>query len=372
MTPKEKHLITFQNISIMAHADGEFREEEIRLLAEMARGMGLSQDEFGEIIENVDKLDFIVPEDEEECEHELRMVVLTMITDGEIDPREYKSLLRFANQMNISKEYVDKVIDFYLHKQKERLQNLAVFQNLYLVAIADGEIDDKEEALLLEAAETLGMMQSDLDYVYENAANLELIIPEDEDEMEQSLRNLIYMMIIDGDIDDREYKICLSFAESIGYGEEKIGMIINEYEEQKQKEQEEREIILQANIDVYLDLYNDLKKVPKAPTEIIDLVEEMAVSQRWDTLIGPDESHDVAFYSLMWLLYTRIVGMNHDMLVMLPLHLDLARKKNHLGDLHKFMLEAEQRHGRTYIKLPEKKLPEIKAELKEFFDKLKL
>ncbi|MEM6763923.1 MAG: TerB family tellurite resistance protein [Bacteroidota bacterium] len=370
MTPKEKHLITFQNISIMAHADGEFREEEIRLLAEMARGMGLSQDEFGEIIQNVASLDFIIPEDDVECEHELRMVVLTMITDGEIDPREYDSLLGFARRMNISKEYVDKVIEFYLYKQKERLENLAVFQNLYLVAIADGEIDDKEEALLLEAAETLGMLQSDLDYVYNNAEELSLIIPEEEEEREQSLRNLIYMMIIDGEIDDREYQICLSFANSIGYGEEKIGLVITSYEEQKKKEQEEREIILQTNIDVYLDLYNGLKKIPKSPVEIIDLVEELAISQTWDTVIGPEESHDTAFYGLMWLLYTRIVGMNHDMLVMLPLHLDLARKKNHLGDLHKFMLEAEQRHGRTYISLPDKPLPEIKADLKEFFDKL--
>lgn len=372
MSEKQKHLATFQNILVMANADGDINEQEIELLAEMARGMGLNQEEFGEKVAQVNELDFIIPEDEAEREHELRMVVLTMITDGNIDPREYKSLLRFAESMEIEQEYVDTVVNFYVEKQKERLENLNIFQNLYIVAAADGQIGPKEAAFLQEAAETLGLLQSDIDYVSRNVDHLELIIPEDEEEAYYSLRNLVYMMIIDGEIDDKEMELCVKFAESIGYGEEKITLIITEYESLKGKLDEEWTQVWRANVDIYLDLFLTLDEINIAPKEVLRQAHGILNDRNFDALPFAAEKENRALYELIWICTIRAYELNRDMMLEIPLQWDLVIKTSSWRELQSTMLQKEEEHGETAIPLLDMKLSDIQNDLKTYFRQLEI
>ncbi len=370
MTEKEKHLITFQNICVMAHADGMINEEEIRLLAEMARGMGLAQEEFGEKIQQISDLDFIIPDDEAEREHELRMVVLTMITDGKIDPREYRSLLKFASLMGIPREYVDQVVEFYVLKQEERLANLGIFQNLYLVAAADGKIDEKEEALLMKAAESLNLMPSDFEYVKENLSRLDLVIPEDDEERRISLRNLVFMMMIDGHIDDEEYALCAKFARKIGLGEERVRLIMDEYEKEMAHHAADQETLIENNIDAILDIFNALKALSIPVSSQVSLIRYILNTRNFKQRNFKEDPKDKALYDLMWLAFVHVISSNQEMMVLLPLHLDLAAKNENWRELQSLLIESERKHGTVLINIVDRSLEEVQEELKEFYKKL--
>ena len=55
-------------------------------------------------------------------------------------PLEYEKCLRMAEALEVDQAYLDKVIGFYQAKQKEHLNHIAIFQNLFIVAAADGAL----------------------------------------------------------------------------------------------------------------------------------------------------------------------------------------------------------------------------------------
>ena len=201
MSDKEKHLATFQNLCVIAAVDGQWHEKERALLNEAANSMGLTQADIQPIMSQAAELDFIIPETEGERYLELRMVILMMVHDGKLDPREYEGARNLAKRMNIPPAYVDEVVAFYVEKEKERARHLGIFQNFYLIAMADGYVDADEEKLLLQVAENLGLGQRDVDEISDNHQNLDFVIPDSEDERYYSLKNLVYMMIIDGKVE---------------------------------------------------------------------------------------------------------------------------------------------------------------------------
>ncbi|MEL6653990.1 MAG: TerB family tellurite resistance protein, partial [Bacteroidota bacterium] len=234
MTDKAKHLATFQNLSKIAFADGVWHEREKALLQEAANSMGLEKAEITPILDNIEELDFVIPENEGERYLELRMVVLMMVHDGKLDKREYAGCLEFARRMNIEQSYLDEVVEFYQTKEKERIRHLGMFQNLYIVAAADGEIGPQEERLLLQVAENLGLSQRDVESVARRYPDFDFVIPDNEEEAYYSLKNLVFMMIADGTIKDREFSLCLRFAEMIKMDRTAVEQILDEYEEHRQ------------------------------------------------------------------------------------------------------------------------------------------
>jgi tellurite resistance protein len=352
----------------MAYADGHISEEEVRLLAEMARGMGLEQEEFGKLIERISELDYYIPEDEAEREYELRMAVLTMITDGNIDPREYRSLMAFAERMEIESTYVDQVIDYYLKKQEERLINLGIYKNLYLVAAADGEISPREAALLQEAADTLGLVQEDIDRVKEAWPDLSLMIPEDEDERRYLLENLVYMMMIDGEIDEQEYEVCAVFARSIGVDETQIEAIIAAYEARKQQQAGDLgEADKLASTDVYLDTFNALSKARVSAGEVAQIMQEIVAERDFQRVVFPIVEVEKALFDLIWLTYVRAVALNREMRIRIPLILDLAVKRDSLRELRAELIGNEHACARDAVEVDQWSLAEVRRALQAYF-----
>ncbi|UYZ65137.1 TerB family tellurite resistance protein [Hymenobacter weizhouensis] len=97
-------------------------------------------------------------------------------------------------------------------------KKLAFFQNLILVAAADGAIDTSESQFLLELGQRLGLSAEDVQPIAENLDVLSFIVPADGLQRTLELQTLVQMMLQDGQIDPREYGLCLEYAHRIGYG----------------------------------------------------------------------------------------------------------------------------------------------------------
>ena len=97
-------------------------------------------------------------------------------------------------------------------------KRLCFFQNLLLIATADGEFDAQEGRFLVAVGDQLGLAPADVAPLIEQLPSLTFIIPETGIERTFELQTLVLLMMEDGHIDKREYALCLEYATRIGYG----------------------------------------------------------------------------------------------------------------------------------------------------------
>lgn len=107
-------------------------------------------------------------------------------------------------------------------KQKK----LAFFQNLVLVAIADRYIDEKESDFLLSIGNRLDLSAEDTQEITDNLPSLSFSIPEDGLQKSLELQALVLMVLQDGEVEEREYNLCLEYANRIGYTQEILDKLI--------------------------------------------------------------------------------------------------------------------------------------------------
>ncbi len=90
------------------------------------------------------------------------------------------------------------------------------FHNLIAVAHADGYLDQSEIDFLLEKAEEIGLPLDKVNELMDKTDDLEFIIPLNTEDSENQLADAVFMMMIDGEINEKEYNICLQMAERLG------------------------------------------------------------------------------------------------------------------------------------------------------------
>ena len=369
MSEQERNLTTFHNLCVMAHADGIIHENEIAILAELAGTLGLDTELAEEMILKGSTSSFIIPETQEEKLNELRRVVLIMLTDGEIHPKEYQKCLVLAEALEVDQIYLDKIIAFYQEKQKEHLNHIAIFQNLFLVAAADGTLTEREEDFLREVADNLGLNPEDIDHILANHQHLDFIIPEDEEEQFFSLKNLVYMMVVDGEIEESEYKLCLNFAERIGMGYDDIEKILQEYEQIRQERLANQSEIDSYNIDVYLDIFNSLGKLNVPVTDLLERINYCRDTLDFQLSEEASPEENRIFGEFMWLLFIRANNLSREHREVIPILLDLSRQQNNLLEVREYLIELEKSNGGSLIKLPDLTDEEITHDLVRYVEK---
>jgi uncharacterized tellurite resistance protein B-like protein len=107
-------------------------------------------------------------------------------------------------------------------------KKLAFFQNLILVAAADGKLDKEESTLLLTIGNKLSLTPEQVMPIAENLKLLTFIVPEEGLQKTMELQTLVQMMLGDGKIHDREYMLCQEYAHRIGYTKEILDDMIKQ------------------------------------------------------------------------------------------------------------------------------------------------
>ncbi len=111
-----------------------------------------------------------------------------------------------------------------------REKKLAFFQNLILLAAADGQLDEKESSFLLNIGNKLGISPEEGIRIAENLPRLTFVIPEEGLQKTLELQTLVMMMTEDGQIHNREYTLCRLYARRIGYSEELLEDLIKQFD----------------------------------------------------------------------------------------------------------------------------------------------
>lgn len=96
-------------------------------------------------------------------------------------------------------------------------QRLGQLKNLVLLAAADGQVTDSELAVLLAVASRENITPEEFNRVIENPDSVTINLPEDEDTKLAYLRDMVALMMVDGELEEQELAICKVYAMALGY-----------------------------------------------------------------------------------------------------------------------------------------------------------
>ena len=96
-------------------------------------------------------------------------------------------------------------------------QRLGQLKNLVMLATADGRFTDSELAVLLAVASRENITPEEFNRVMEDPDSITIDLPDDEDTKLAYLRDMVAMMMVDGELDEQELAICKLYAMALGY-----------------------------------------------------------------------------------------------------------------------------------------------------------
>ena len=115
-----------------------------------------------------------------------------------------------------------------LFKSRESREKLSHLMNLVAVAFADGKLENNEMAALTTVMARDGLTASDLERCIKKPQGIKFLPPETPGKRVVYLKDMVLLMMCDGDIDDRELALCKATAIALGFKHEVIdAMIMN-------------------------------------------------------------------------------------------------------------------------------------------------
>ena len=96
-------------------------------------------------------------------------------------------------------------------------QRLGQLKNLVMLAAADEKLTDSEMAVLLAVASRENITPDEFNKVIEDPDSVKIELPEDEETKLSYLRDMVAMMMVDGELDEQELAICKIYAMALGY-----------------------------------------------------------------------------------------------------------------------------------------------------------
>ena len=112
-----------------------------------------------------------------------------------------------------------------MHDREIKLEH---FKNLVAIAAADGYLNYREREFLADRAEESGLTSEEIDQLLLNAHQLQYQIPLNKIECEEQLNDAVFMSIIDGEIAESEYKLCVYIAERLGLDKALVDTMVEE------------------------------------------------------------------------------------------------------------------------------------------------
>ena len=96
-------------------------------------------------------------------------------------------------------------------------QRLGQLKDLVMLAMADGKLTDSELAVIIAVASRENISPDDLTKVIEDPDSVNINLPDDEDTKLAYLRDMVAMMMVDGELEEQELAICKIYAMALGY-----------------------------------------------------------------------------------------------------------------------------------------------------------
>jgi uncharacterized tellurite resistance protein B-like protein len=220
---------SFQYLTYMALADGEFQAEEKPLLKKFGKRLGLSTEQMNQILtaqKEKPTLPKALPEKEEDRQSLFNRLCRVALADHEVSDEEKKILLRVGKRSGMSAATVEGQLkrriakDQATEKGKEEgeFSKEDSFRYLCALALADGVLDDGEVEVLQKFGGQLGLNPEQRQEILnnQNRSKDPVKLPQGEDDRQKLFRQVSKMALADEDVAAEEFAIIARIGQSIG------------------------------------------------------------------------------------------------------------------------------------------------------------
>lgn len=104
-----------------------------------------------------------------------------------------------------------------LFESYDKSKRKSHFKNLLAMAMADGKIENVEFDYIMQLANKCYMSEDEIKRVIQNPAAIAFVAPKTDRERFDQLYDLVTVMLVDGDINQRELTLCKTFAMRLGF-----------------------------------------------------------------------------------------------------------------------------------------------------------
>lgn len=115
---------------------------------------------------------------------------------------------------------------FGLFKSQAEKERLSHIKNLIALSMADGIVQNNELAAIAAVAAREGVSPEKVKELLSKPEKTNLVVPESDDKKLQYLKDMVLLMMSDGDIDDNEMTLCKICAQAYGYKHEVIDVML--------------------------------------------------------------------------------------------------------------------------------------------------
>jgi uncharacterized tellurite resistance protein B-like protein len=116
------------------------------------------------------------------------------------------------------------IFDYF--SSKEKRAKLSHLKNLIVLSMADGKVEKSELAAIAAVCNREGITDSDFKRCLENPESIDFVAPADDNTRLRYLKDMVLLMMSDGNIDDNEIVVCKLTAEALGFKHEVIDALV--------------------------------------------------------------------------------------------------------------------------------------------------
>ncbi len=116
------------------------------------------------------------------------------------------------------------ILDFFSSKNKRA--KLSHLKALVALSMADGKVQKSELVAIAAICSREGLNEDDLQKCLNNPDSVDFVPPTDDNTRLRYLKDMVLLMMSDGDIDKNEYVVCKLTAEALGYKHEIINAML--------------------------------------------------------------------------------------------------------------------------------------------------
>ena len=115
---------------------------------------------------------------------------------------------------------------FDLFRVKSEREKLSHLKTLVALAVADGKVEKSELAAIATICRREGLTDADLKRCLDNPESISFVAPSDDKTKLEHLKDMVCLMMCDGNINENEFAVCKLTAEALGYKHEVIDAMI--------------------------------------------------------------------------------------------------------------------------------------------------
>ena len=109
-----------------------------------------------------------------------------------------------------------------LFESGKKAADKGLFNNLVMLARVDAAIDDAEVKLLTRIAKRLSLTNEQVSEIIEHPESYPMVPPVSKEERYERFILFIQMVVIDGDVDPKEQKLLVKYGLSLGFKQSQI------------------------------------------------------------------------------------------------------------------------------------------------------